>query len=154
MKISKSKSKHKCHNVINKPTIWKQTLTLNSSKQWYPDHAEQCITKMTISQFPQFYICDSREGNLALPEKNQCWMNLPSWTIITVIYTLRTPSLVCRPYCNICFTEFNGYVLMLLLQTRPLSPKLIYRIRLFTRFVFTWATRLVPHVEQDLLKLP
>ena len=29
-----------------------------------------------------------------------------------------------------------------------------YRIRLFTGFVVTWATRRVPYVEQDLLTLP
>ena len=29
-----------------------------------------------------------------------------------------------------------------------------YRIRLFIGFVITWATRRVPHVEQDLLTLP
>ena len=41
-----------------------------------------------------------------------------------------------------------------LLQSPSLFMNVIYRIRLFTGFVITRATRRVPHVEQDLLTLP
>ena len=43
--------------------------------------------------------------------------------------------------------------LMLLLPTRSPLTNVTYRIRLITRFVLPWATRRVPHVEQDLLTL-
>ena len=50
------------------------------------------------------------------------------------------------------FTNDIGYVPYVVIPVSFMN--VTYRIRLFTGFVITQATRRVPHVEQDLLTLP
>lgn len=62
--------------------------------------------------------------------------------------------IVCRPLDNICFTNNNGYVLIVVVTIKlSLTWMGPTELRLITGFILTGATRQLPNGLQDLLSL-
>ena len=104
----------------------------------------------------------------AVPANNVCMASLEKASILWLSWLKDLfLQLQCIHNCyhSIYFTLVDRYgitvsqmisdmFLMSLLQYPSLFTNVTYRIRLFTGFVQTYATRRVPNVEQDLSTLP